>query len=304
MHDMRYPWFLAWLVIPSLALSAACPAVAGNTPYQTAVIGDGAVVYYPMEDTTSTAVDLGSSHTNGVYSGTLANMFGHSSATTFLGNAVAFNGARDSSITGGWSGRWGDNNISVNNAPFSVGTGSFTVELWYKAAKKTRGDIFNFKDSGSEGKHDMGIILDYDSSDLAYMHYAYGSPSMASGMVADSQDSNWHYLVTTRDGSNGAVRIYRDGNSTPIVTTTDICPLVGNASVLIGSNHSDAYPTFSFDGYMDEFAFYNTVLTQAQIQQHYQLANGVPEPTTLIMLAGSILTFAAYRFTRREPRKV
>jgi hypothetical protein len=57
--------------------------------------------------------------------------------------------------------------------------------------------------------------------------------------------------------------------------------------------------SFTFDGYMDEFAFYNTVLTPTQIQQHYQLANGVPEPTTLVMLAASILAFLACCISRR-----
>ena len=90
--NMKYSTLLTWLVV-FVALGTTWCAEAEYTPYQTAVIGDGAVVYYPMEDTTGTAVDFGSSHTNGTYSGTLTGMFAHPSATTFLGNAVAFNGA-------------------------------------------------------------------------------------------------------------------------------------------------------------------------------------------------------------------
>ena len=207
---------------------------------------------------------------------------------------------RDPSITGGWPWGRGDNNISVNNAPFTVGTGSFTIELWYRVAKNTRGDLFNFKDNGSTIAHDMGIILNYSDSyaNLDYLHSAPAS-SAAYNRIADVRDDNWHYLVATRNGSNGDLRIYRDGNSTPIATGTDTCPLTANAPVLIGSNHFDALASFTFDGYMDEFAFYNTVLTPTQIQQHYLLANGVPEPTTLVMLAASILAFLACRISRR-----
>ena len=81
---MRYSTLLTWLLVFA-TLGAACCAEAEYTRYQAAVIGDGAVVYFPMEDTTSTAVDFGSSHTNGTYSGTLTGMFAHPSADNLLG---------------------------------------------------------------------------------------------------------------------------------------------------------------------------------------------------------------------------
>jgi hypothetical protein len=94
------------------------------------------------------------------------------------------------------------------------------------------------------------------------------------------------------------MNIYVDGVAGPVGNDLDTLNISND--ILIGSNH-DGNPSnlaLSFDGRIDEVAWYPVALTQAQINNHIALS--VPEPSTLAMLGlGTLGVLAVGRRQRR-----
>lgn len=251
-----------WRITRALVTAAAAvvlfvgPAARGaNVAYQNAVVNDGATVYYNFDG--ATPVDV-KGNTTAVVQGTVTS--GAASAVTGLNNAFNFSS--------------GDVRIAhTATFPFDVGTGAFSIEMWYFSNVTARGDLFNYKG----GSSDMGIFKNLNgTANNSYYH---------SNLIADSPansatDNAWHYLAVTRTAA-GAATVYRDGTS--IATGTDTASISNTVDVLIGSNYGadQNTPAIAFNGRIDEFAFYPLALSQAQINNHIALA---PEPASLGLL--------------------
>ncbi len=104
--------------------------------------------------------------------------------------------------------------------------------------------------------------------------------------LADMVDGDWHNVVITYnglnslDGSNYA--IYFDGQSEDLVAASN---LIASPSTIFGRT---AGGTGSYNGFMDEFAVFDSELTAPQIAALYAGADAysvVPEPTTLALLS-------------------
>ena len=254
------------LVVATLAVSSQVVTAAGIA-YSTLVTSTpGLGVYYQLDEAAGSTSVVDSTGNTGPGTPGSGVTLGATSASPALNTAASFNGSGTADIT------------VPNNGVLNVGTGAFSIELWYKTNVGGRTDLLTYK--ALDSSSDLGLQSDAQGANsLSYYHNGY--VAKASGVT----DSTWHYLVVTRtstaDNTNGTVTVYVDGVAA--ATGTDTLSInETTAPLYIGSNH-DATPTpaLTMNGSLDELAFYGTVLTPAQIAAHY--AAGVPEPTSLCL---------------------
>jgi hypothetical protein len=102
--------------------------------------------------------------------------------------------------------------------------------------------------------------------------------------TTDITDGNWHHIVAIRDASNNEIGLYVDGVKEASTTKT-FGDFVSTSPINIGwLNLSTGY---HFIGSVDELAVYNRVLSNAEIQQHYQQSGYCVITHTITATAGS-----------------
>ena len=170
-------------------LAFALSVRAGNATYNSSVAADSPIAFWSFDETTgTTAADSAGVAQNGIYENCT---LGATAAFPNLGTAVTFNGT----------------NARVRmpfDAAFNLGTGDFSVELWYRTTVTTRGDMFNFKANGV----DFGMFAnDNASGSLRGWHTTGFLPGPA---AAGSVPINaWHHAVYVRQ--SGTIFLYIDG---------------------------------------------------------------------------------------------
>lgn len=240
--------------IAIVTFSAA--SVVRATPYSSQVLADNPLVYLNFDEVAgATANNLGSlgAAGNGTYIGTV---LGQASAPAAnLGTSAGFNGTTA--------------NVRItDNAAFDVGTGAFSVELWFNTTTTVRGDLFTYKGGGG----DYGIHSGTGAVTNAYFNSFNGS--------AATPINNWYHLVNTR-GPGNLFNLYINGVLAASGTDSDTWNIAND--ILIGANHggNPGIIAIPFNGRIDEVAIYNTALTQAQVQAHFAAAfTFIPEPAT------------------------
>ncbi|MBI4613330.1 MAG: DUF1080 domain-containing protein [Planctomycetes bacterium] len=230
----------------------------GDEPaYRELVLADGPIAYYEFEETEGKgARDSSASGAHaGAYEGGVT--LGQPSATARLGRAVGLDGA---------SGR-----VRIPpHADFrSIGTGAFTIELWFSAARGTRGDLVNYK--MEEGARDLGIFSGLEEDGQVSHYEALGQRAAAYGFRL----REWHHVVVTRDAERKIV-LFVDG--------AERAAGVGEMSwdfeapLFVGANHPGAAfdsVSFPFEGSVDEVAIYAAALPAERVLLHYR--TGDPE---------------------------
>jgi len=117
--------------------------------------------------------------------------------------------------------------------------------------------------------------------------------------------NRWVFLAVTYDGTSFVdnVRFYMGDASTPIAlvgTPLTVGQLtIEGGSARVGVGFTDAAPTANTSaiGLQDDVRVYATALDLAALEQ-VRLANVVPEPSTAMMLSGSLLFGCGVRRVR------
>jgi hypothetical protein len=234
----------------TVSSSAAMATVTGtNTldPYSAQVLADGATKLWRLDDTGSTVADLsGPDYTtagSGVGRGAAGAMLNSSdTASTFNGtsNGVA---------------------ISTN---LLQGPNTFTEEVWFKTTTTSGGTIAGFGDGSSGSSNEKDRILYLDSSGklnfgVSHLgqHYTVTAPSKVN-------NGQWHQAVASL-GSSG-MTLYVDGAKVASRTDMTVGEAYGGFWRVGGDNSwSGSY----FNGTIDDFAVYPTVLSAAQVLNHW-----------------------------------
>ncbi|WP_254508229.1 autotransporter-associated beta strand repeat-containing protein [Anatilimnocola floriformis] len=219
--------------------------------YSDQVLTDAPQVYYRFEETSGTTM-ANSGTTGAVNNGTVfdaaATTINVAGPTTQLGRAVRFNNSANTGIT----------------TPFSLNgfTNQFTIEAWIRSTNSQDGR------SGIAGQNDS---FEFGFADAT--HYDMWNPSggtfQANYNTADN--GQWFHVVVTGDGSNR--RIYVNGVQVAVsATATGDYGDSGFFFNIGGRGIQDAAGN-GWDGDIDEVAAYNTALSPARVQAHYDARN-------------------------------
>jgi hypothetical protein len=189
-----------------------------------------------------------------------------------------------------------DGSSSYMTAPSSSSlnmTAAVTVEFWAK--RRTISGSYQV----IVGKAGDGLSRNENYSvwlvpGNKYTAYFGNGASVVSVQTPVINDTNWHYVVATNDGSTA--RMYLDGvlkQSAPmtIALTPNTRPLN------IGRAYNN---TYFFNGWLDEIAIYSTALSTTAVQAHYAKGTSdlVPPCLTLTSPAnGSTLSSPAVTFS-------
>jgi hypothetical protein len=86
------------------------------------------------------------------------------------------------------------------------------------------------------------------------------------GPIVD--DGNWHHVAVVWDRAAFLVKFYHDGKLRDVAPTTLIPPLIGTDGFHIG-NDAIGFGTRDWDGYIDDVAVFDGVLTSSQVEALY-----------------------------------
>lgn len=217
--------------------------------YRTAVLADAPVLYYRLHESSGT---------------TAADSSGNGHAGTYTTNAkLNQSGAtsdKDTAITG--NGR---------TMQYQAGTGlplgktARSVEVWFKSTATPWSPWGSTLVAwGTESNTSLFALKIYSSTRLKVTNWNnnyYFSIPPGGNLL----DGAWHYVAVTFDGTN--ITTYYDGQSLGSQAASFNTVLNTSIGFVLGSSTgSDSL----YNGFTDEIAVYNKVLSASQIQTHYK----------------------------------
>lgn len=253
----------------------------GLAAYRAAVIADGAIRYFQLEDTLTAAnndtiVDSSPSAVNGteVGGGGADLTTGDSGQPGISGGSSAFR------FTGADS---NDSGFTVGSNP--VSTGPISLEVWVQTSitqRNTRNNNSNFgisqwfegsglinaEVSGADTT-DFGLGM---IDDRAAFGLGQTDTTITSGTITDGK---WHHVVGVWDqnGPGHEMKLYIDGRLAAYGRQPGGQDRTAATDIIIGEIFGPANGWYQ--GIMDEVAIYNTALTAAQVSNHYNLAANI-----------------------------
>ncbi len=254
------------------------PASAATTAYRNVVLGDAPIVYYEFDETSGTeAANSGSSGTGNT--GTI------SSAVTVTQGSATF-------AQGGTSYDFGGGIVSAAAAPSSLT--EWTIEAWvnWDSTKASSSAVFSNDQSGWNNDVLFGIspegVQITPASQFAIIQQAStGGPR--DSVSIDLSSNSWHHVVATGSTIDGELKLYFDGalvgtdSSMNGNMTLNGAGGIGSPHITIGGR--GAVTSNLFDGQIDEFALYGTVLDLTAVEAHYDTGiMAVPEPSSAALL--------------------
>ncbi|GAA2177928.1 hypothetical protein GCM10009847_05930 [Leucobacter tardus] len=240
------------------------------TAYTSAVIDDGADLYYPLGDS---AAD---------WAGTNPPTFGSSVQAEQPG---AVKGS-----TTGFSNFDGTSNGRVSSSSRPATPTEFTTELWFKTTSTRGGKLIGYGNaqSGSSSSYDRHIYMRNDGR-LNFGVYP-GSTKIVTS-ASSYNDGKWHQAASSL--SKDGMKLYVDGQlvaADPSVTSGE-----GFSGYWrIGGDNLGSWPDRPqsdwLSGSIDEVAVYPTALTSAQVSTHYAIGSGRQAPTASFTAAAEDLS--------------
>lgn len=231
--------------------------------YHDAVLQDGAIAYWRLNEAGVNGSTLADSTTNthkGVYAG--------GSNSSSVAGALCGCDAGDTAI------QWGTNDFAIvrdsdgnysGNPTLNLQTGSWECWIYplaYPSAGLNSACLENGTSSGN-----AGYFIDIDSSGNVLggvrVSGAYYFVTAASAPL-----NQWTYVVCTYDGST--VTLYING---VLVGTVSISGVIEHAftQLTLGTSAIAPGTQQNFVGQQDESAVYNIVLSSTQVLNHWQL---------------------------------
>ncbi|MFM9920122.1 LamG domain-containing protein [Lacisediminihabitans sp. H27-G8] len=149
---------------------------------------------------------------------------------------------------------------------------SFSIEFWFKSTQGLGSGAQWNSGAGLVDADVTGVANDFGISLLAngQVLAGIGNPDTTIASPTGKNDGLWHHVAFTRAVAGGQIILYLDGSSVA-TSTANTNSLTSSASVNFGRIATAAN---YYKGSLDEIAFYNSVLTPAQISNHY--LSGLP----------------------------
>jgi hypothetical protein len=253
-----------------LALTALTAAAAD---YQTTVLTDTPLAYYPLDlnvDTGTTATDLSGNGNAGNY--VTIDPYDNSvpGPSAFITNAISFDGFTT----------YVDLSAGSNPSLLNFG-GPITMEAWAQAANPNSSAIEDILGKG----YDSANNYDEIALRLQGGHYegvTYNGTSGTRGASGGAADANWTHLVSTFDGTNWSM--YVNGRLTAQSADT-VGSINYSTPWRIGGGTADGAGRM-FVGNISQVALYSHSLTSAQVLTHYMVGQyGVTPETAVPVIA-------------------
>jgi hypothetical protein len=248
----------AILAAQSLALAAF---TAAGATYQSTVLGDNPLAYYPLNlnvDTSGTATDLSGNGNTGTYVNISPGGNNVAGPSAYITNAISFDGAST----------WVDLSGGTNTAILDF-TGPITMEAWVQPADSTTfGDIIA---KGYDGGTYQEIVVRVNGPYGANYYATSGS----AGVSGAQQKTEWTHVVLANDAATTKLYV----NGALIQSTADT---VGSISFgdpwAIGTGTSAGFSRY-FRGNITHVALYNHGLSSDQVLNHYYMGLAGASPS-------------------------
>ena len=256
-------------VLPTVPLSQHRVLQSGalSDQYSSTVLNDGPAAYYRLDESgTATAADSSGHNLNGTIG-----------ASVSTGSSGLLASVSDAAMTFPGS----SNAASTVNVPANAAlqpASALSVEAWIKftANPKTYAVIAGYGSDSFYAPYDL--FFRAGNKVVAQFYLSSGVLEVAAPSALSA--NTVYHIVSTFDGSTG--RLYVNGLQVASgAKTGTIANYQPNVGLTIGDDAGFSDPAFS--GTIDEVAVYGSVLTPAQIANHYQAGtttlNGTPTPT-------------------------
>ncbi len=221
--------------------------------YEREVMADAPAAYWRFGES-DVARDRAAS-----YHGTYAN-----GATNAAEALVERNGDRTAKCDGTDDGiRFGDNFDRT-------GTATFSIEAWVRPTVDdgARRRVAS-KETNSSGTRHGYVLWVRGTEGVGFERYAGGSDGGAAVFQTKLETHVWHHVVATYDGTT--LRLYVDGQEKKTGTSSvSLLDNAANFAVCEGAAVGD-----QFGGFIDEVAFYTTVLSATRVDAHYKAGLGL-----------------------------
>ena len=217
-------------------------------------------LYWRLGETAgAAALDSSKSDHAGTYTGRVNQ--GVDGAITGTANKAA---AFDPINQGGWQQAG-----VASNDQFSS-PNSYALELWFKTTTTHGGKLIGFGSSqtGTSGSYDRHVYMEPNGA-LTFGTWTGQTNTITS--VAGLNNGAWHHLVAEQ--SSDGMKLYVDGALQGTNPQTGAQDYAGYWRIA-GDNVWNGTDPF-FSGTLDEVAVYPTPLTNAQVQNHWELGTGV-----------------------------
>lgn len=137
------------------------------------------------------------------------------------------------------------------------GIESFTYELWINCIFESAQSYILFRRAGG-GQH--SVIFAYNPNALEF----FAASGVRPLVEIPNNTDRWYHVVFVNDMEAGQVRFYIDGE---LATQNDVIAVPGTGSlIVVGGADLGA----NFNGYIDEVAMYDYVLSAERIREHFE----------------------------------
>ena len=150
-----------------------------------------------------------------------------------------------------------------SSSDYDLSGSNFSLSLWFKA--NSPGYIFNVGASSFTSDH-VTLLIE-SNGELTFSYSPGGSQNPPYQLSGNVIDGAWHHVVGIRNGARTG-QVYLDGVLVhdDVDTTGSLSGVNISSNAFIGSSTSGSD---FYDGYVDEFRFYDRVLSEEEIQLLY-----------------------------------
>ncbi|GAA4359798.1 PKD domain-containing protein [Angustibacter luteus] len=210
-------------------------------------------LYWRLGDAAGTAVDSTPNGQDGAYTGGVT-QGGPSAVTGGPTGSATFDGS-----TGG-----------VYSSQQANNPQTFTEELWFRTGTHVGGKLIGFGNTqaGYSSGYDRHVYME-DDGRLTFGTWLGFTNTVSSPLAYN--DNSWHHMVA--EGSSSGLKLYVDGGLVASNSTGGAQDYAGYWR--IGGDSDWGGTSAYFNGDLDEVAVYSSLLTDAQVSQHYSLGKGI-----------------------------
>ena len=259
-----------FLIVIGLMLLMAVITVRANTAYETTVLGDNPLAYFPLDltiDNAGVATDLSGNGNNSDYQ----DVYPVAGPTAYIPQAGLFEPSADSIV---------DLSTGPNASILNFG-GRITMEAWVESTNTTQGPV-DIIAKGYDSSTNYDEITLRANPGSSYFGGTYNNVNGGAGVTGGQQTTNWTYLVSTYDGTNWNLYV----NAQLVGTNSDsVGAFTFPDPWAIGTGSADGVSRY-FQGNICQVALYTNALTAAQVLTHFYMGelNTLPNNSAPIIV--------------------